>query len=283
MVQSKGKRKLLTLNTHSWVEENSQEKLMILAQTIAKEKYSAIALQEVNQSQESEIVPSDSKLLEGYIPSNQLPPIKTDNFALALVSELKKLGLSYFWSWAPAHMGYYTYEEGLAILSLEPIDELETSFVCNVKSFDGFGRSTIGIRRDDTWFYSVHFTRWEENLDSFEYQWGEFSNLIDKHKDKKIYVMGDFNCPAHIEGKGYALMLKNEVFKDTYLLAEEKIGSNTTPGVIDGWRDTGETSMRIDYIITNHTPKVICSEVIFDGNKYPVVSDHFGVAICEEI
>ena len=283
MVQSKDKRKLLTLNTHSWVEENSQEKLMILAKTIAKEKYSVIALQEVNQSKESEVVSSDSKILEGYIPSNKLPPIKEDNFALVLVSELKKLGLSYFWSWAPAHMGYYTYEEGLAILSLEPIDELETSFVSKVKSFDGFGRSTLGIRLDDTWFYSVHFTRWEDSLDSFKYQWGEFLKLIDKHNDKKIYVMGDFNCPSHIEGEGYTLMLKDDIFKDTYDIAMERIGSNTTPGVIDGWRDTSETTMRIDYIITNYIPKVICSEVVFDGNRYHIVSDHFGVAISEEI
>ena len=41
--------KLLTINTHAWLEENQDEKMEILAKTIAEKQYDVIAMQEVNQ------------------------------------------------------------------------------------------------------------------------------------------------------------------------------------------------------------------------------------------
>ena len=41
--------KLLTINVHSWLEENQLEKLNILAKTIVEKKYDVVAMQEVNQ------------------------------------------------------------------------------------------------------------------------------------------------------------------------------------------------------------------------------------------
>ena len=42
--------KIMTLNTHSWLEEEPQEKLKQIAQKICHEQYDVIALQEVNQT-----------------------------------------------------------------------------------------------------------------------------------------------------------------------------------------------------------------------------------------
>ena len=58
--------KLLTLNCHSWQEENQLEKIKYLAQIIKKNQYDVIALQEVSQS-------IKAKITEGII--------KEDNFA----------------------------------------------------------------------------------------------------------------------------------------------------------------------------------------------------------
>ena len=58
--------KLLTLNCHSWQEENQIEKIKYLASVIKEEQYDVIALQEVSQRIDSRSV--DSK-------------IKEDNFA----------------------------------------------------------------------------------------------------------------------------------------------------------------------------------------------------------
>lgn len=48
--------KLLTLNCHSWLEENQTEKLLHLAETIKEKGYDVIALQEVSQTIDEEMV-----------------------------------------------------------------------------------------------------------------------------------------------------------------------------------------------------------------------------------
>ena len=48
--------KFLTLNTHSWMEDEQKKKLDQLAERILQEKYDVICLQEVNQEMESEQV-----------------------------------------------------------------------------------------------------------------------------------------------------------------------------------------------------------------------------------
>jgi len=45
--------KLMTLNTHSWQEEKQLEKLDVVAQAIIEQGRDVVALQEVNQHQNS--------------------------------------------------------------------------------------------------------------------------------------------------------------------------------------------------------------------------------------
>ena len=51
--------KFLTLNSHSWMEENAQEKFEILKEQILKAEYDVICFQEVNQEMASEEVETD--------------------------------------------------------------------------------------------------------------------------------------------------------------------------------------------------------------------------------
>ncbi|MDK4491828.1 hypothetical protein MVQ15_07575 [Fusobacterium necrophorum] len=53
--------KLLTINVHSWLEENQEEKMEILAKVIAEKRYDVVALQEVNQQIKSKPVLEDMK------------------------------------------------------------------------------------------------------------------------------------------------------------------------------------------------------------------------------
>ena len=60
-----------------------------------------------------------------------------------------------------------------------------------------------------------------------------------------------------------------------------------TPGIysagqIDGWRKEKVDGMRIDMIWSNRPGRTLYSRVIFNGDNYPVVSDHFGVIAAEE-
>ena len=65
--------KLLTLNCHSWQEENQIEKIEYLAKVINDKDYDVIALQEISQS-------IDAESIDGYIKEN--------NFVLMLKNEL---------------------------------------------------------------------------------------------------------------------------------------------------------------------------------------------------
>ncbi|HHL9982595.1 TPA: exodeoxyribonuclease III, partial [Streptococcus pyogenes] len=70
--------KVLTLNTHSWMQANTLKKLVALAEHILAEKYDIICLQEINQLIESELATD----LPRYQALSGTPNIHKDHFAL---------------------------------------------------------------------------------------------------------------------------------------------------------------------------------------------------------
>ena len=104
--------KLLTLNCHSWREENQLDKIKYLAKVISEEKYDVITLQEVSQ-----------RLNDGK-------GVTKENYISVLLEELKSLGVEeYDYFWDMAHIGYDIYEEGLAILTRHKIIDKESFFI----------------------------------------------------------------------------------------------------------------------------------------------------------
>ena len=73
--------KVLTLNTHSWLEAAPLEKLEQIAQYLLKEEVDIIGLQEVNQLIES----SDAMIDDYYQCAESEISMKEDNFAFLLV------------------------------------------------------------------------------------------------------------------------------------------------------------------------------------------------------
>jgi len=107
--------KLLTLNCHSWQEENQLEKIKYIANVIKENSYDVIALQEVSQLVSEDIIYSN---------------IKKDNFALLINKELKKLGINeYEFFWDMSHIGYDVYEEGLCVMTKLPIKENKSFYI----------------------------------------------------------------------------------------------------------------------------------------------------------
>ena len=97
--------------------------------------------------------------------------------------------------------------------------------------------------------------------------------------------MGDFNSPDNVRNQGYDLVTESG-WQDSFKAAETKDEGFTVEKEIDGWRDsdTGKTEqktgrMRLDYIFSSKKREILTSEVICNGKKYPVVSDHCGVMI----
>ncbi|MGR3762795.1 endonuclease/exonuclease/phosphatase family protein [Rossellomorea sp. NS-SX7] len=261
--------KLLTLNCHSWQEENQLEKISILAHDIAEKSYDVIALQEVSQLIESET-------MSGFV--------KKDNFALVLLDELERLGITgYRLVWDFAHIGYDVFEEGVAILTKHDIVEEHRFFIS--KSHDQsywktrkIVGATISYNGRPLTFYSCHLGWWQDEEEPFKFQVDSLMEQITA--ESPAFLMGDFNNNAHVRGEGYDYLLSKGLF-DTYDLAGKRDEGVTVEGEIAGW-DENKVDLRIDLVLASEKFEVTSSKVIFNGENKPVVSDHYGVEVVIE-
>lgn len=262
--------KLLTLNCHSWQEDNQLDKIKYLVKTIVKNNYDVIALQEVSQSIDSKIV---------------FDNIKEDNYALVLINEIKNLGgFNYNFSWDFSHIGYGKYEEGLAILSKHEIINKESFYSSKSKDINFWKtrkivKGTIKYNNENIDIYSCHLGWWNDKEEDFIYQG---KNLYKKicESNNLAFVMGDFNNNALVRNEGYDF-IKDMGLYDTYNLAAKKGSGYTVTEKIDGWEENTE-KMRLDIIFTNKLLDVSRSSVIFNGVNEAIVSDHYGVEIIVE-
>ena len=260
--------KLLTLNCHSWMEENQKEKIKTIANTIKEKNYDVIALQEVNQSINKNIVFNN---------------IKQDNFALVLLEELEHLGCKdYTMLWDFSHIGYEIYEEGISIITKHKIIEKDaySFFISNSKDKSFWKtRKVVGasikINKEIIDFYSCHLGWWKDDDEPFSQQVDKLLNNV--KEDRLTFFMGDFNNNAFASDEGYDYLMKKGI-KDTYILSKEKDCGITVKGIIDGW-DLNKNNLRLDLILVNKEVDVKYSKVIFNGKNGLVVSDHYGVEI----
>lgn len=260
--------KLLTLNTHSLVEDNWQEKLNILSKAILREKFDIIAFQEVNQSIVAPFIKPKSK-------------IKEDNYAYLLANKLKADNLPYNWVWCANHIGYSKYDEGIALFSRKPIEDMVEVLISKNSSYENYKtRKILGIEVDNSWYFCVHMGWWGDADDPFDHQWNKIKELLKEPMflNKKIYLMGDFNSPASAKNEGKSLV-ESSGFYDTFNLSEVHDSGITVEKNIDGWKDNLVNKMRIDYIFQNHKTKPKSSQVIFNNQNYKIVSDHFGICL----
>lgn len=268
--------KVLTLNCYSWVENVGESQLENLAIKIAQEDYDLITLQEVNQTFEAR-----QGMVDGfYCPSSVDQHIKADNFALRLVEKLQILDREYYWSWAFTHISYQHFEEGVALLSKEPLIVQDHSLAPLDESDptkDNVRRIIMGVTEVKgklVQLVSGHYNWWERG---FDYEWQETEKILEE-VDYPVIFGGDFNQPAG--SPGYQVMKKSFLgLVDAYQEAEVTIGgAATVPGAINGWNDS-DTPKRIDYFWLDPSFTVKKYAVTFDGENGPVVSDHFGISI----
>ena len=276
--------KLLTINTHSLVEEHYELKKQQFAENIVRLQPDIIAMQEVNQSIAAGR--ADAFLQQGrYLNHQEQQPLRSDNHAAQTAAELRSAGLAYSWCWLPMKLGYGKYDEGLAVFSRQPVEEADVVLLSSSGDYHSWRtRYALGIRpagsRD--WFYSVHLGWWQDEAEPFRMQWQRLSQAVQSKKERgRVFLLGDFNSPAQVRHEGYDLLTASG-WHDIYLLAKKRDEGITVRGVIDGWRDKlSEQSMcrgmRIDHIWCSE--KVMAAESLscFNGKNGPVISDHFGL------
>ena len=277
--------KLLTLNTHSLQEENYPDKLNWFVESILEEKPDIIAMQEVNQTVDEELM--DLNMLEGQYPIPGCMPIRKDNHAAVVANRLRQAGIECYWAWLPIKLGYDKYDEGVAILSLgRPIRCVDKFPISKVNDYHNWRtRAVLGVQVEgfDDWFYSVHMGWWDDPAERFLDQWKVLSCCIaSKRMCGNVWLMGDFNAPDVVQNQSYDYITACGWF-DTYRTAHHRDGGLTVPGIIDGWREKLEgrqaEGMRLDYIWCSSRIQILSSRVVFNGITEPVVSDHFGVLI----
>ncbi len=272
--------KLLTLNVHAWLEVDQMRKLNQLIDTLYEEDYDVIAFQEINQMISDPVVEDETYQKPDYDPL--MVPIKVSNFAYIIVSELRKRGLHYNWTWSASHIGYDIFDEGLAVLTKGNLKS--NGYDISLKSdYTDIARrnclildTTIG---EHTYtIVNTHLSWWfRDSVYYFKNEWNKLASYLPSSSD--LIVVGDFNNDAAERQTGYDYILSQTPFlKDSYTAAHEVNGNYTMAGNIDGWSGTN-SGKRIDYVFThkNLIPKK--HRVVFDGENGPVVSDHYGVEV----
>ena len=260
--------KLLTLNTHSLIEDNENQKLIETFQWIKEHEPDVIALQEVNQS-----------IVSPLIYKN----IRSDNYAHRMNELLNSNGLRYEWVWIPIKLGYSKYEEGVALFSKYPIQMIENNLLSKTQDFSNWKtRRALGIQckvnNELIWFFTVHMGWWNDQEEPFVNHWNAIQNRLKKKKET-IYLMGDFNSVDCVKNEGYDL-ITSQGWYDLYQTALNKDEGYTVQGKIDGWKDEKECK-RIDYIFSNKNIKPKIHKTVFNGLDGPIVSDHFGIYVEE--
>ncbi len=260
--------KLLTLNTHSWQEENQQQKLQVVAEAIIEQGCDVIALQEVNQH-------SLSLALDNKILGNK--QLHADNYGYLLQQKLAELGHDYQLTWDFVHQSYQVYQEGLAFLTRLPIvahqvidlndDYDETSW-----KHRRAVKITVAYQQRNIDFYNCHCGWWHDPDSLFS---DHLNRIMATVSSQLSFLLGDFNSPSHITDEGYAYAIESNL-KDCFVLAEDKDSGITVVKNIDGWKQNSQ-ALRLDYIFSNQEVKVKTHKVIFNDDFYPIVSDHFGV------
>lgn len=265
--------KLLTLNTHSWMEEHPEEKLEQLVSHLLKEDYDIICLQEINQLMMSEKV----KAPKSYQALSSAPDLHADHYAYLLTQKLAEKGVTYEWSWSYNHIGFDRYHEGVALLSKTPIAarELLVSEVDDETDYHTRrvlladtvvnGRAVTIVSLHLSWFGKGFEAEWE---------------IVEKEllsQTNPLILMGDFNNPTDQEG--YELILKSPLnLVDSHKVAEKVSGSHTILADIDGW-EGNQQALKVDHAFISQDLTVISSKVLFDGGETPVLSDHFGLEV----
>ena len=258
--------KLLTLNTHAWLEDNQAEKMDVIAETIVEKGYDVIALQEVNQLMSS---PAISQAL------------KQDNYGVVLLNKINlRVRQKYSLFWSNSHIGYDKYDEGIAFLTKLPVYEVDAFYCSEHQRADSIlSRKILGLtveyqgRLVDC--YSCHINlpncEGEDQLDNIR-------TIVERNQSQNLKIlMGDFNTDAISDPVAYQ-NIKCLGLLDTFDIAEQKDSGITVEKAIDGWNDHSEEK-RLDYIFLNQPKQVLSSQVIFNGKNKPVVSDHFGLDV----
>lgn len=268
---------LLTLNLHAYQQHvrdcpfstmhEHEREVTIIAQAISELNIDVACFQEVGEYLHDPITK----------PYGESP----SNMAFRICRRLREWGRWFHIHQDWSHVGYGRWREGTAIMSRHPLVHNHSAYVSADQRKDNYMSRNVTLSCVDVpWFGLVHVANVHLNWLHHGFH-DEYSRLGDLIRSRHHFgvrgdlMVGDFNAPAGEEG--YRRIVGNAEYVDQFYEAHpERFFEPSFRGRIDGWRD-GQPR-RVDYVFKrNGGPMQIRSmDVIFNGDFYPIVSDHFG-------
>lgn len=266
--------KLLTLNTHSLMEDNYLHKMNVFVEAIKKHQPDVIALQEVMQPI------NESKSSYNCITCGKIK-LKNGNHGINVAKALEKEGLSYYYIWLGIKKSYSKFDEGVALLTKKEPEEIKEICLSRFDEYENWKtRKALAVRIGKEWFYSVHTGWWWDKDSPLENQIKVLVNSLPK--DGQGWLMGDFNSIATEQCTGYDMIVGMGLI-DTYNSALLRDNGITATKSIDGWKNGDlDDAIRIDYIFCVKKEDIKSSYVIFNGKNEEIISDHYGIIVTVE-
>lgn len=268
---------ILTLNLHTYQQHSRhccfetmhhhEREVQLIAEAIAHLNIDVICFQEVGEYMHDPIAH----------PYGESP----SNMAFRICNKLRQWGRWYHIHQDWSHIGFYRWREGTAILSRYPMRHNYSAYVSNDRRKDNYMSRNITVSCIEVpWFGLLHIANvhlsWIHH--GFFEEYARLKRLIESRRHFGVradLIVGDFNAPAGEHA--YNHIVGNAEYVDQfYECHPQRFYQPTYHGRIDGW-EYGPPK-RIDHIFKrNGQPlRVKSMELIFNGDFYPVVSDHFG-------
>ncbi|MFX1284083.1 MAG: endonuclease/exonuclease/phosphatase family protein [Promethearchaeota archaeon] len=275
---------VMTLNMHTYQEENQEIKFDMIVDTIAELNMDFIALQECAQRWNKPKLTENSTL-------------RIDNMAYIICQRLKEnYQKDYYFVWDWAHIGFGVYEEGVAVLSKYPILDWESRYVSTSTDKGNPLASRMAIHANvdvpligKVNIFSTHLS-WR-TTETDEEQNTQIRSLKAFVAEKEVetsepvlsIVCGDFNVNPTSDdpwSDGYKTMMENNTYIDTFYEIYPE-ANQKKPSEEESKYDTVKGSFpgRIDYVFMKKNDSYIvnASQIIFSPEVIGEVSDHHGV------
>lgn len=175
-----------------------------------------IALQEVNQNRTAAPVEAERLEESGFVECREVAgrgapglniPVRGDNHAYRLGQFLRSEGVSYFWTWVPAKIGYGRYDEGTALFCRFPIRGAEWFYSTEARDYENWKtRKVLGICAEiegkPRRFYSVHMGWWSDGTEPVSSPVGADEGIYGPVCGRRVLADGRFQYASPCERRG---------------------------------------------------------------------------------
>lgn len=254
--------KLLILNLHCYQEDNQDNKLTKIANTIDELQIDIVCFQEVAENWNNGF---------GDWQSN----------SARIINERLKQPFYIHHDWS--HLGFDKYREGVAIISRYPLSHHESKYVSDSDDkYDIHARRVVKAQINipeigSINVFSAHLSWFQDGFKNQFCRLRDWANHCKTEDIKATLLCGDFNITAGTEG--YGLVINSNEYEDQYLAVNKQGIFDKIFRVHDAhWKDLLADDYRIDYVFMSKDSqlKAISAKVIFTDQDYGRVSDHFG-------